>query len=292
MLWFFLALGSAVFSAAAAIAQKKVLFHLPALEFSFLVSGVIALFSFVFAVAIDVTAVDQKTFLILTVKSVVGGAAFLLVMLSLRRNQISTALPLLGLTPGVTALMALPALGESLQVWEWGGVALMMAGTYLLEKPKAVQNGVLQRRWFEKSQYSMYGAVFLFALSSVLDRLLLGKMKIDPRVVLFYQNMIYCVMFGCILFLRKSFGRKLLVEGKSQMLLLVLIALCTLAYRYAQLEATALAPAALVLAVKRTSIMFASFFGGKLFSDDRLPAKLVGASLIVAAGFLILRNVA
>ena len=291
MLWFFLALGSAILSAAAAIAQKKVLFRLQAIEFSFLVSAIIALFSLGFVAVTDVTAVDQKTFFLLTVKSVMSGAAFLLVMFSLRQNQISTALPLLGLTPGVTALMALPALGESLQVWEWGGVGLMMAGTYLLEKPKAVQNGAFQGRWFEKSHHSIYGAVFLFALSSVLDRLLLGKMKIDPRIVLFYQNMIYCVMFACMLLLRKSFGRKLLMEGKSQMLFLVLIALLTLAYRYAQLEATALAPAALVLAVKRTSILFASFFGGRLFSDDRLPARLAGASLIVAAGFLILRNV-
>jgi hypothetical protein len=46
------------------------------------------------------------------------------------------------------------------------------------------------------------------------------------------------------------------------------------------------------LAVKRTSILYASFFGGKLFSDDRLPQKLIGGALIIASGFIILRNVA
>jgi drug/metabolite transporter (DMT)-like permease len=292
MLWFFLALASALLSAAAAVAQKKILFRLPALEFSFLVSGVIALFSFGFIAVTDVTAVDQTTLIILVGKSIVGGGAFLLVMYALRQSQISAALPLLGLTPGVAAVMALPALGESLRMWEWGGVMLMMLGTYLLENPKAVRNGAVQRRWFERSHYSIYGAVFLFALSSVLDRLLLGKMNIDARIVLFYQNMIYCLLFAGILFLRKSFTRTLFTEGKKQIPLLLSIALLTVTYRYTQFEATALAPVAMVLAVKRTSIVFASFFGGKLFSDDRLPAKLAGAALIVAAGFLILRNVA
>lgn len=73
--------------------------------------------------------------------------------------------------------------------------------------------------------------------------------------------------------------------------LIITVAVLTLAYRFTQLEATKLAPVALVLAVKRTSILYASLFGGKLFSEERLTIKLIGALLIVSAGFIILRNV-
>lgn len=75
------------------------------------------------------------------------------------------------------------------------------------------------------------------------------------------------------------------------MTILLTVALVTLAYRFTQLEATKFAPVALVLAIKRTSILYASFFGGKIFSEERLAQKLLGAALIVAAGFIILRNV-
>jgi drug/metabolite transporter (DMT)-like permease len=65
----------------------------------------------------------------------------------------------------------------------------------------------------------------------------------------------------------------------------------TVGYRLTQLEATKIAPVALVLAIKRTSILYASFFGGRIFFDDRLRWKLVGGLLIVISGFIILRNV-
>jgi drug/metabolite transporter (DMT)-like permease len=230
--------------------------------------------------------------MIIVGKSILGGAAFLLVMMSLEHNQISTALPILGMTPAVTALAALLILGESLHSWEWLGIAMMMAGTYFLEKRPAQKifqpfKEVLR----SKNYYFMYGALCLFAVSSVFDKLLVSGYKTDPLIVLFYQHIVYCGMFGSLLFLRKQSFKTAVHKGRSQLPFIVTVACLTLAYRFAQLEATTLAPVALVLAVKRTSILYASFFGGKIFSDERLAQKLVGGALIVGAGFIILRNV-
>jgi drug/metabolite transporter (DMT)-like permease len=292
MFWFFLASCSAILSAVAAIIQKKVLFRLTALEFSFLVSLIILIFTLFIPFSIDVTSVPHSALFILIGKSILGGAAFLMVMLSLQHNQISSALPLLGMTPAATALLAILFLGESLHQWEWAGIGLMMAGTYLLEKKPGQQ--ILQpfkNMMFVKNHQYIFAAVGLFAISTVLDKLLIGGMKIDPRIVLFYQHIIYCIIFGSLLWIRKSSIRAIVANGKEHLLLLTTVAVVTIAYRYAQLEATKLAPVALVLAVKRTSILYASFFGGKIFSDDRLSIKLAGASLIVGAGFVILRYV-
>jgi len=51
-----------------------------------------------------------------------------------------------------------------------------------------------------------------------------------------------------------------------------------------------LAPVALVLAIKRTSILFATLIGGKLFSEERYQLKLAGATLIVIGGFFIIQH--
>jgi drug/metabolite transporter (DMT)-like permease len=231
--------------------------------------------------------------IILIGKSIIGGLAFLLVMMSLEHNQISSALPLLGTTPAVTAVLALPLLGESLQHWEWLGIGLMVAGTYMLEKRPAQR--ILQPFkdvFFSPNHLYIFGAVGLFAISSIADKLLLSGYKTDPLVILFYQHLIYCLIFGSLIFMRRISFRDLIHKGQDQLPLILIIALLTIAYRFTQLGATRLAPVALVLAVKRTSILYASFFGGKLFSDDRLPQKLIGGALIIASGFIILRNVA
>jgi uncharacterized membrane protein len=292
MIWFTLATCSALLSATSAVLQKKILFRLNALEFSFSISLVIVIFTLFIPFSMDVTAIPLSALSIIVVKSILGASAFLLVMLSLQHNQISSALPLLGLTPAAAALLSLVMLGEGLNSSEWIGIGLMIAGCYLLERrvsSKPLQPfGSMVRT---KNYYYIYGAVGLFAISSVFDKLLLSGMRIHPLIILFYQHIVYVLLFTVAILIRRISLRDVIQKSAAQLPLIIIVALLTVAYRFTQLEATKLAPVALVLAVKRTSILYASLFGGKIFSEERLPLKLIGALLIVTAGFLILKNV-
>jgi drug/metabolite transporter (DMT)-like permease len=292
MTWFLLASGSALLSAAAAIAQKKVLLRTHALEFSFLVSVIIMLLSFCFPMPDNALAITGETLFVILGKSVVGGVAFLLVMMSLERDQMSRVLPLLGLTPALTACVSFLVTGELLHAWEWVGIGLVVIGAYFLEKRPGGERALTPDRVrLTPGHYYIVTALLLFAISSVVDKKLMSGYKTDPRVVLVYQHVVYCVVFGLLLAFRRVSLRSVMERGREQYPFLIAIALLTVAYRYAQLEATKDAPVALVLAVKRTSILYASFFGGRLFSEDRLGIRLAGAALIVASGFVILRNV-
>jgi drug/metabolite transporter (DMT)-like permease len=291
MKWFILATASALLSAAAAIIQKRVLMRAHALEFSFLVSFVIMLLSLIVPFSVDISPLPVSTLLIIVGKSVLGGMAFLFVMMALERDQISSVLPLLGLTPAVTALVSWGLTGEVLKDWEWLGIGLMVAGTYVLERRPAGLRGTTSTLGISPSLYYVGGALALFAVSSVADQVVVGSRRTDPRIVLLYQHVIYCVMFGAILWIRKASFSSVAQAWRVQWPFLVAIAVITIGYRFTQLEAVKDAPVALVLAVKRTSILYASLVGGKLFADKRLGARLAGASLIVAAGFVILRNV-
>jgi drug/metabolite transporter (DMT)-like permease len=168
-----------------------------------------------------------------------------------------------------------------------------MVGIYLVER-KAGQ-GLIQplgRLVLSGSRAYIFGALGLFAVSSVMDKMLVSSFSVDPVTVLFYQHIVYCAMFGALLLVRRASLRSVIAKGWGELLLIGIITILTISYRFTQLEATKLAPVALVLAVKRTSILYASFVGGKIFSEERLPTKLIGGTLIVAAGFLILRTVA
>ena len=292
MNWFILATCSAILSAVAAIIQKKVLFRLAALEFSLVVSLCILLVTSFVPFSFNVLSVPRSQILLIVGKSVLGGVAFLLVMLSLQHNQISDALPLLGLTPAAAAVVAMALMGESLKGWEWAGILFMIAGTYTLERrPKQRLLEPFRSAFLSRNHFYIFGAVGLFALSSVIDKSLVSSYRIDPLIVLFYQHITYVFVFGSAIWVRQIPLQAVIQKGKEQLPLIFTIALLTVGYRLTQLEATKGAPVSLVLAVKRTSILYASFFGGRIFLDDRLGWKLAGASLIVISGFIILRNV-
>ncbi|MGE5315017.1 MAG: EamA family transporter [Acidobacteriota bacterium] len=280
MMWLLLSACSALCSAAAAVIQKKVLFAIDALAFSFLVSLGVLVLSLPAPVLSEgeFFAVPQTVLLVIAGKSVLGAAAFLCVMHALEKNPISTALPLLGLTPAAAAALSVPVFGESLSIQEYAALALMTAGIYLIERRPGAPRS---------ARVPIAAALLLFALSSVADKLLVSSMRIDPWTVLFYQHGIYAAVFGMIMLMRgRTVSRSLLFSGLP---LIAAAAVLTILYRFAQLEATKDAPVALVLAVKRMSIVAASAYGGRLFRDEHLGMKLAGGALIVAAGFLILR---
>jgi drug/metabolite transporter (DMT)-like permease len=293
MTWFLLASCSALLSAGAAVLQKRILFRINAFEFSFLVSLCILACSLVIPFVTDVTSISLVVLGLLVAKSVLGGTAFLFVMMSLEHNEISTALPLLGLTPAVAAILSFLVIGESLRTAEWIGLVLLILGVFLLERrPSQKITESFKKTIFSRNHWYIFGALGLFSISSVFDKMLVGTMRTDPIIVLFYQHIVYGLLFGTLLLVRRVPLRNITSKDWAQLKVIGIIAAITIAYRLTQLEATKMAPVALVLAVKRTSILYASLVGGRLFSEERLPTKILAASLIVAAGFLILRNVA
>ncbi len=291
MSWVALATLSALASAGAAVAQKRTLFRLGALELSFLLALAVLALSLYVPLTADVLALTPRAFAVLAAKSVVGGVAFLLVMVALERNPISGALPLMGLTPAVTGVLATVMLRDALRPGEWAGLALMTAGAWALEaKPRAGALRPLAEVFASGRYRPMLGAVLLFALSSVGDKLLVGDMGVPPGVVLFHQHVVYAAVFGVLLLARRVPPAALVRGAREQWPLLLAIAALTLAYRFLQLQATREGPVALVLAVKRTSIVWASLLGGRLFAEERLARRVLAALVIVAAGFLFLAH--
>lgn len=292
MPWFLLATISALLSAGAAVLQKKTLLQTRALPFAFVLSVFIMLLSGAFLPGVEVLDVPPAVLALLVGKSLIGGTAFLCVMISLEGGQISTVLPLMGLTPAVTAVLSFLITGETMATTEWLGLAVMMTGVSLVEwTPDRTGTWTMRLRTVLAKRRLIILALVLFAVSSVADKLLVSTHKTDPRVVLVYQHVVFCLVFGGMLLVRRVPPAEVVRQARHQLPLILVIALVTIGYRYAQLEATRLAPVALVLAVKRTSIVYASLLGGKIFADDRLHIRLAGAALIVAAGFIILRNV-
>jgi drug/metabolite transporter (DMT)-like permease len=289
--WFTIAFISALFSAAAAIAQKKILFDLSALDFSLLLSLFNFIFSLPFFLSVDFSLITSNALLVLFIKNILGAFAFLCVMLSIKNLEISKALPLLALTPGFVAIFAFLTIHDSLTSPGVLGIFLLLAGTYLLEsKPK--QKIFEPFRVFYKSKNYNYIiiALTLLTVTSVLDRFLLNKSQyiLQPDAFMAFQHFFLAVDFLIVYFIWKGNVIKLIKStSKNDLWWVVLISILTLSYRYTQIEATKIAPVALVLSVKRFSVFFAALIGGKIFKEERLIIKAAATAIIIIGAILI-----
>jgi len=292
MTWFVIALLSAFLSAFAAITQKKVLFSLGALEFSFLLSLVNLVFSIPFFFFIDYGTINSFNLLVLFIKSVIGVGAFFCVMLSLKNLEISNALPLLALTPGFIAVFAFIFLGEALKTAEVVGLIILMLGTYILESGNSTKI-IFPFSILLKSKYHRFVilALLLFTASSILDKLLLIKLNLSPISLTAFQHIYFAIIFSIVFFIfRKKTEPLPNITNKINLGWIALISVLTIGYRYTQVVAIGLASVALVLAVKRTSVFWATIIGGKIFSDKDLLKRSIAAVLILIGAILILRE--
>jgi len=292
MTWFIIALLSSFLSAFAAITQKKVLFNLNPVQFSFYLSIANLVLSIPFFFFIDYNAINISNLSVLFIKSLIGVVAFLCVMTALKNMQISNALPLLALTPGFVAVVAFLFLGEELKFYEVLGLISLVAGTYILES-KNLKEILFPFNVFLKSKYHQYilAALLLFTASSVMDKLLLVKMNLTPFSLTAFQHVYFALLFLIIYFLFKGKLENRNPEiNKTDVLWIILISVLTIGYRYTQIVAVSLASVALTLAVKRTSVLWATVIGGKIFKDSNLLKKTIAVLFILLGAILILRD--
>jgi drug/metabolite transporter (DMT)-like permease len=289
MNWFWLAFLSAIFSAAAAISQKKILFKFEALEFSLLlsISNILLLIPFFFFLNYEDIFFDKL--LVLYFKTILEAFAFWNVMLAIKNFEISKALPLLALTPGLVAVSAFVFIGDSLTQTEVLGIFLLVVGTYILET-ESKQDLLDPFKIFigSKKHHYVIIALLLFTITAILDRLLLNRYNLEPKSFLVFQNSFLAFNFILIfLFSKRSFKKLTGFINVDSLKLLILISVLTIVYRYTQIEAVKIAPVALVLAVKRISIFFAAVVGGRIFKEHNLWIRAAAAAIIIIGTLLI-----
>ncbi|MCB9260261.1 MAG: DMT family transporter [Ignavibacteriales bacterium] len=287
--WYLLAFISAILSALAAVLQKKILFNFDALEFSFVLSIFNAVLVLAFLPQIDFITLNLVGLIILFGKTILGALAFWYLMLAIKNMEISGALPLMVLTPGFVAIASFIFLGETLYYIEIVGIVLLMIGTYILEVKKG-DKLTSPLKVFLYSKYHKYiiWALIFLTLTSVVDKLIIRQFILKPITFVFFQQWFLVINFTIILLIkRKSITAAIKLVNKSSLVWILIISVATIGYRYTQIEAVKIAPVALVLAVKRTSVFFASLIGGKLFAESNLIRKGIAILILLFGAYLL-----
>lgn len=287
MTWFLLAFASALLSAAASITEKKALFGMRALDFSVVLSLLNATIALPLFLLADFSTVSCEALAVLAAKNLLGSLAFLCVMTAIRNLELSGALPLMVLTPGLVAVTAFLFLGESLNAMEITGVGLLMIGTYVLEMKSGDALAPLRVFLTSRSHLPIIAALLLFTATSVLDRLLLTDLKLRPLPMMAFQQTFFAGYFIIFAVVAQRGPQALAAAAKGSWRWILLVAVLTFGYRFAQIEATALVPVALVLAVKRLSVFIGAMAGGRLFSESHLLRKAIAILILLVGAGLV-----
>ncbi len=289
MNWFFLAILSAIFSAFSAIFQKKILKHIPALEFSFLLSFIGLFWGTALLFNSNWYEIDVKTLFLIIFDSIIGALAFLNVMEALKRMDISKALPLLTTTPFFVAIFAFIFLGEKLSIQQIFGLIFLIGGVFLLDL-KFEKKSLLPFLVLLKSTNRKYifFALLFFTLSALLDKYIIVKSSLTPISYVGYKQLFTFLIFSIILRWKKVEIFSLIKSQKSKIWFnLFIISIFTIIYRVTQISAIEIASVGLVLAVKRLSVLFATFFGGKYFREENQLSRNFAVIIILISILLI-----
>lgn len=291
MFWVTLALISASFSALAALIEKHILFTEDATAFSFVFAVLSALIALPLLHGVPFSAISPAAAAMLFVKTALGSAAFLFVMESIKRLELSGSLPMLALTPAVAAAGGMLLLGETLAAREWAGLFIMLAGTYLLQLDGKTAVFEPFFKLFRTPGYRyILAALAIFAATALMDKAAIAHYKMKPGVVLGLNQLFQAFCFWVLFVMRGRKGGEAITLFKRCFKPLLALTVITLVYRWAQIEAVKLAPVALVLALKRTSVFMGAAAGGKFYNEHNVLRRSTAAAIMVAGAFLIMNN--
>ncbi len=234
--------------------------------------------------AIHWPPVDRTFWLAVAAALPLEVAAALLYMRAIKVCHISLCVPFLAFTPILLIFTGRLILGEGLNRWGVAAVLLMAGGSYIL----SLSTGRFGFLAPLKALAREPGARFMLAVAVLYScTAALGKLAILHSEPAFF-GVAYPLMFSGVMLTGYPFSnpkpaRTLLARRGWGMIL----GLCLAATTLSQVYGLKLAPAAYLIAVKRTSVFFTVILGGLWLRERPFLPRLIGAGLMVSGVILI-----
>jgi drug/metabolite transporter (DMT)-like permease len=239
---------------------------------------------------VDLGDVPPSVWWLTAATAVAHALYFFWLALAYREGDLSLVYPISRSTPALVALTAVPLLGESLSAIGVAGIAMVMAGMWLLQT-----GGIV--RWHAliepgaRYAYLALGATVVFTLIDKRAMAILSAVDwhgaAPPAVVFYFVFCTACVPFFVPLALSRL-GRASLAETLRRDLPRALGASTVSFVSYGLvLQALGRAPASYVAAVRQTSVLFAVALGTLWLRERPGRARLLGA-LATVAGVVVI----
>ncbi len=221
--------------------------------------------------------------LVVAVALPLEAAAGLCYMQALRTAPLSVCTPMMAFTPLFLIFSGWLLLQEVLNFWGIIGIVGVAAGSYLLNIQERRQGWLAPwtALWQLAGTRWMLLAAGFYAFTSAL-----GKLAVLHSSPTFF-GLFYPTVFSGFMLVGYPWssrpGRRLI----KRPLWGVLVGCCMAASILCHFQGIHLAPAAYVIAIKRTSLLFSVLYGGLWLGEGQLLYRLLGAGCMVAGVALI-----
>lgn len=207
--------------------------------------------------------------------------AMILYVKALKWSPLGLSIPFLSLTPVFMILFSFAILNEPLTLPGIAGIVLIAAGAYVLNAHASVAGFLepFKMIFRERGALAMIGVAFIYSFTSSL-----GKIAVVHSSPLFFAESYFLAVTLCFALLRARYEGPLKKtyftrKGWAAVALSGVTFGCMIG---AHMYAISMTEAAYMVAVKRTSILFAVMFGAIFLKERRTLQRMTGAFLMVA----------
>lgn len=287
--WVIFALISAACWGLMAIVNKKILIHEHATEFMASRGPIMIILALFLIPFINLNIGWMAVFLSFMTAIVISiGALFL--NKGLRHGEISIVGPLTNISPLFLLIIAYFILGEVPSIRQYIGIFLLVLGAYALEAGVSDCGFWKPLRNFFKSKVNLFVMIGMiaFSVSATMDKFIVTNF-VDFITYVFLIKVFTSVFY--ILYDVYKYGRKEIFRNiKKDYKLLTLSALLLFFGQLSYMAAVAIPGAmiSLIIPIKRTSTLFSTIVGGKLFHEKNLLIKVLASIIMMWGAVFIL----
>ncbi len=211
-------------------------------------------------------------------------AAFFSYMKALKASPLSLSLPFLAFSPLFMIVTGRIVLGERIGAAGCAGIALIVAGSYLLNLSQASVGPLAPFKAVLKepgSRYMLFAA-FLYSFTSVI-----GKKAIEHSSPLFFSA-VYFTLFACIMLaLYPLFPGTRIQNIYSRAGRGFAVGISYALMVFSHTMAISMVQAAYMISIKRLSLIFGVLYGAILFKEQKIGERMLGACVMLAGAIVI-----
>lgn len=205
--------------------------------------------------------------------------AFLSYMRAIKLAPLSLCLPLLAFTPAFMILSGRLILGEALTPGGMAGIGLIVLGSYVLNVSR-VSQGILvplAALTRDPGARSMLLTAVLYSVTATLGKLAI--LHSNPYTFGITYYLCFILLMGAFLPFRADVHMRTLRDMPLTGLILGAVVAVSI---FSHWIAIARIPAAYMIALKRTSILFGVLYGALLFHEERITERLTGTAIMLS----------
>ncbi|HVK59997.1 MAG TPA: DMT family transporter [Bdellovibrionales bacterium] len=215
---------------------------------------------------------------------VVNGLATLWFIEAVALIPFSLAIPILSLTPVFTTTGAFFALDERIDLKQIAGIAIIVAGTFILSRVESAKQTTTDAKSIRKGLVLMALVALMWALTPVFDKLCLRVVPSSEHG--FLQCLGIAVMFAAYLLLKRIPAPTRLVKANLKWFAIAVF-FASLAL-FTQLWTIQWVPVGIFEALKRSIGLIAALIIGHFLFGERISRMKVGLVGLIGIGIFVL----